>query len=168
VAEAVVYDCMIFLQAAARQTSPAAACLRLAETGQVRLWLSADILAEIADVLQRPKIVARFPSLTGDRVAAFLQALMTVAELHQSVPALVNFKRDPKDSKYLDLAAVASAQYLVSRDKDLLDLHIAGNPDADAVFRHCPELRVLTPEDFLRTLAQASSITPQKPADDAT
>jgi putative PIN family toxin of toxin-antitoxin system len=144
---------MVFLQAAARSESPAAACLRLAEAGQVHLILSSDILAEIGDVLQRAKIVARFPSLTVERVAAFLQALLKVAEVREVVPERVSLSRDPKDAKYLNLVADTSAHYLVSRDKDLLDLHVAGNTEADAVFQHCPGLRIMTPEEFLRAMA---------------
>jgi putative PIN family toxin of toxin-antitoxin system len=165
-ADTVVYDCMIFLQAAARQESPAAACLRAAESGQVRLAISADIVGEIADVLQRPKIVARFPALTAERVAAFLQALMSLAEVQQSVPALIKFRRDPKDAKYLDLAVATSARYLVSRDRDLLDLHTDGSPDAAEVFRHCPGLQILTPEDFLHTLDQATNSASSKTKSD--
>jgi predicted nucleic acid-binding protein len=39
----VVFDCNILLQAIARKTGPAAACLRLAEEGLVQLLLSEEI-----------------------------------------------------------------------------------------------------------------------------
>jgi predicted nucleic acid-binding protein len=56
----VVCDCNVLLQAAARKTSPAAACLRLAEEGFLRLYISEEILTEISEVLNRPKIRERF------------------------------------------------------------------------------------------------------------
>ena len=46
---------MIFLQAASRPTGPAAACLRLVETGAVNLLISDDILGETQEVLARRK-----------------------------------------------------------------------------------------------------------------
>ncbi len=49
----VVFDCMVYLQAAAREESPAAACLRLAENHLVQLFVSSDNLDEIEDVLSR-------------------------------------------------------------------------------------------------------------------
>jgi len=44
---------MVYLQAAAREESPAAACLRLAENHLVQLFVSSDNLDEIEDVLSR-------------------------------------------------------------------------------------------------------------------
>lgn len=38
------------------------------------------------------------------------------------VPREVALDRDPKDEPYLNLACVSGAEYLVSRDADLLDL----------------------------------------------
>ena len=62
----VVFDCNILLQAVARKTGPAAACLRLAEEGFVRLRLSEEILTELSEVLKRPTIRARYPELTDE------------------------------------------------------------------------------------------------------
>ncbi|MBV8610380.1 MAG: PIN domain-containing protein, partial [Singulisphaera sp.] len=51
----VVFDCMVLLQAAARVTGPAAACLRAVREGRLELFLSPEILSEVRDVLTRPK-----------------------------------------------------------------------------------------------------------------
>jgi PIN domain len=50
-----VFDCVILLQAAARRTGPAAECLQAVRDGRLKLFLSPDILAEVRDVLGRPK-----------------------------------------------------------------------------------------------------------------
>jgi predicted nucleic acid-binding protein len=50
----VVFDCMIFLQAATRFTGPASALLELAEIGELELLVSDACLEEIRDVLTRP------------------------------------------------------------------------------------------------------------------
>jgi len=45
----VVFDCVVFLQGAARRGSPAAACLLLAELGVVELCVFTEVLSEIRD-----------------------------------------------------------------------------------------------------------------------
>ncbi len=67
-----VFDCNVHLQAASRQKSIAAECLRLVEKGFVQLYLSEEVLAEIADVLNRPEIRKHFQTLTDEIVEAFL------------------------------------------------------------------------------------------------
>jgi predicted nucleic acid-binding protein len=56
----VVFDCVVLLQAAVSKKGPAFACLRLAQAGQLRIVLSADALAEITDVLNRPELQRKF------------------------------------------------------------------------------------------------------------
>ena len=51
-----VFDCMVFLQGAARRESPAGACLLLVELEAVELYLSKEIIAEVRDVLTRPRV----------------------------------------------------------------------------------------------------------------
>jgi len=46
----VVFDCMIFLQAAARPSGPATALLELAEIGELELLVSEACLEEIREV----------------------------------------------------------------------------------------------------------------------
>ena len=67
----VVFDCMIFLQGLVKQKGVAVDCLELVENDRIELFVSEDILAEIADVLTRPKLQARFSLLTGERVGGF-------------------------------------------------------------------------------------------------
>jgi len=40
----------------------------------------------------------------------------------ENMPLLDHYSRDPKDEKYIDLAVAMRANYLVSRDRGLLDL----------------------------------------------
>ena len=72
---------MIFLQGAARPDSPAGACLDLAEQAIIELCISPEILAEVADVLGRPRLRARFPSLTDHLVSEFLDVVRSLATL---------------------------------------------------------------------------------------
>ena len=59
-----VFDCMVFVQAAARTAGPSNACLEMVRSDDVKLYLSPIVLAEIEDVLSRSKIRKRFTSLT--------------------------------------------------------------------------------------------------------
>ena len=53
----VVFDCMIYLQGAARTKNPANACFELVKNEVVELYLSRETLAEIEEVLTRPKFI---------------------------------------------------------------------------------------------------------------
>jgi putative PIN family toxin of toxin-antitoxin system len=154
---------MLFLQGAARPAGPAAACLRLAEAGHVELYLSADVLAEIRDVLTRPKLQKKFPALTPQAVDAFLGRVTQHAVVLADVPATVTLTRDPKDEKYLNLAVAAGARYLVSRDKDLLDLGSSGPPEAQAFRTSHPTIVILDPVEFLRSLTPEAAARPATP-----
>jgi putative PIN family toxin of toxin-antitoxin system len=92
----VVFDCMIFLQAAGSTTGPAASCIDKAD-GEVELCLTSEILAEIEDVLCRPKIQKKFRTLTPERIAEFLMQLERIAVLISDVPDVFVLTRDPKD-----------------------------------------------------------------------
>src|SRR6266850_8391449 len=70
-----VFDCMVFLQGAARRESPAGACLLLVELEAIELCISEAIVSEIRDVLTRPRVRQRFPTLTDDLIEGFLVAL---------------------------------------------------------------------------------------------
>ncbi len=109
---------MIFLQAAARPSGPAAAFLELVEIGELELFVSEACLEEIREVLVRPSLQLKFPSLTISTVSAFLDRIQACSVYSASVPSSFLRERDPKDSKYVDLAIATKADFLVSRDKD--------------------------------------------------
>ena len=92
----VVFDCMVFLQGAARQTSPAKACLDLVEHGFVQLCLSAEIVAEVEDVLTRPEVQSKFPALIPTDVEAFVARLAREAVHFLNVPANFTMSETPK------------------------------------------------------------------------
>jgi len=143
-----VFDCMLFLQAATSDAGPAFACFRLVDAGRVTLCVSPEVLAEVGDVLGRPALRRKFPSLTAERVAEFLESVRAGGMVLDDVPRAFPLARDPDDEPYVNLAIAAGARYLVSRDRDLLDLM------ADPEFRaRYPDLAILDPVAFLRELA---------------
>ena len=64
-----------------------------------------------------------------------------------NVPSLCSLPRDPDDEPYINLAIAVDADYLVTWDKDLLDLM------QDAGFRaQYPRLTILNPVALLQIL----------------
>jgi uncharacterized protein len=153
----VVFDCNVLLQAAARGKSPAAACLRLAEDGFVRLYASPETLDELSEVLRRPKIKTRFPELTEAAIDEFLGRLNRTAEVIKRIPRRFAYPRDVGDEPYINLAIEVEAAYIVSHDNDLLDL-MTGHTDECKEFRQrFRPLRVVGPLAFLREVEKGTS-----------
>jgi len=148
----VVFDCVVCLQGAARETGPAGACFRLMTEDAVTVCVSNSVLAQVADVLTRRKVRQRFKTLTGDRVEAFLRELRSRAVMFDPVPEVFTYPRDPDDEPYVNLAVAAGAKYLVTWDKDLLDLMAETPPGTDFRARF-PGLVILTPVAFRRDVA---------------
>ncbi len=139
-----VFDCVVLLQAAANSSGPAGACLAFVESGDVKLFLSAAILEEARDVFMRPATRKRFPKLTEEKVDRFLLKVATLSTFVHDVPATGSLSRDPTDEMYLHLALAAQAPFIVSRDKDLLDLM-----KDDAFRKAYPALAIIDPPSFL-------------------
>jgi putative PIN family toxin of toxin-antitoxin system len=146
----VVFDCNVLLVAAAKERSAAAACLWLARSGYIRLFLSKDVLAEVEDVLNRPKIRQAFDTLTDELVNSFLERLREVGEFVRSVPKKFIYPRDKNDEPYINLAGAVDAHYLVSRDKDLLDLNTGHSIEGKEFRQRFRPLKVIQPLDLLR------------------
>jgi uncharacterized protein len=146
---------MIFLQGAGRPAGPARACFHLVDEERVTLCLSAEILAEVGDVLTRPKTLREFPLLSPEWVETFVRNIENKAAVLTNIPTAERLERDPKDEPYLNLAIAAKAKFLVSRDLDLLDLM----HDKDFRQRH-PDLTILNPEAFLKEIARQETTEP--------
>ena len=114
----IVFDTSTLVGVAVRQDSTPARALDLALRTD-RVAVSEPVLAELLDVLYRPKL------------ARFVDPHLRIALLNQLSILGVPFEpservadcRDPKDDKYLELALAAGAERIVSSDQDLLVLH---------------------------------------------
>ena len=88
----VVLDCMVFLQASSRPAGPAARLfIDFVEAGHVTLSVSDPILAEVRDVLGRPRIRAKNPAITDESVEDFFRRIDRVAQKIDEVPAHTPF-----------------------------------------------------------------------------
>jgi putative PIN family toxin of toxin-antitoxin system len=148
----VVFDCNIFLQALTRASGPSAEALRCVERNEVTLYLSRQILRELQHVLEYPEIREKNPHVTDAIVAEFVNKIAYRGILVREVPHLVSYSRDPGDEPYLNLAAAVGADYLVSRDRDLLDLATNHATEAKEFRQRLPSLRIVNPVEFLENL----------------
>src|SRR5262249_6194534 len=112
-------------------------------------------LDEARDVLSRPKLRAKSPRLTDETVQETFDLLSRLAQTVSDVPSLFSLPRDPDDEPYLNLALAADVDYLVTWDKDLLDLML------DASFRaQYPRLTILNPVALLQILVPPTQQQP--------
>ena len=151
----VVFDCMIFLQATASESGPAAALLRLVESNELSLFISHEILNEVRSVLSRPKVRKTNPDITSERVDALIIRVSDKASIVDDVPAHFSYGRDAKDEKYINLGIEVEADYIVSRDQDLLDLMTGYTDECKDFRRRFRSLQVIEPAEFLKTVKPA-------------
>ncbi|MDX6499038.1 MAG: uncharacterized protein QOG23_2298 [Blastocatellia bacterium] len=148
----VVFDCNVLLQAAARRSIVAANCLALVEMGLVQLFVSSEVLLEIEDVLNRPEVRACFPNLSDEIAGAFLKRLRTFSDFVSNVPRTFIYSRDEDDESYINLAVEVSADFIVSRDRDLLDLMTGYTDDCKEFRQRFRTIKVIEPVDLLREI----------------
>jgi len=141
-----VYDSMVVFQWAALPPGREHATIRLLQSGQIRLCMSASLLGEIRGILSRPAIRAKAPNLTDARVSEILQALLKFADWFDSVPQQFSLSLHPKDNHLFDLAIVGGADFLVTFENRLLKLDAASNPDGQRLRALTPSLKIVRPD----------------------
>ena len=110
--------------------------IQLIEQKQIQAISSENILTELTDILQKPKLQKRLNRLeiTANEVVIIAKRLMTLVVTEEIIiPQL----RDPKDQMVLATAISGDVQIVISGDKDLLILHPYGN------------ISILSPQEFL-------------------
>jgi putative PIN family toxin of toxin-antitoxin system len=114
-----VFDTVVFVRALLNPLNRAGK-LVFERSDEYTLVLSPPIIQEILEVLQRPEITRKVRALEGLDILRVIDllALAEIVELND-VPAI---SRDPKDDKFLLTAHLGNAAFLVSEDRDLLDL----------------------------------------------
>lgn len=113
-----VFDTNILISASLLPDSLPASVLKQGENKGLVLY-SEDTLAELFSVLQRPK----FKKYIDDETLAELLAQIQQNWINIPILQTVQVCRDPKDNKFLDLALNGEADYLITGDDDLLELH---------------------------------------------
>jgi uncharacterized protein len=100
---------------------PPYALLEQVRSGALTFISSPELLAELAEVLARPKFDAIVQRSNSSREQMLLQVRM-LAEVIAPPPLIKPVCRDPDDDAVLALAVAAQADLIVSGDEDLLSL----------------------------------------------
>lgn len=108
----VVIDTNVLVSAAMRDRSPEDVVHFVMHQPDITWVAAAEIVAEYKQILKRPKL-----KLTDDVVETWCEIVDTFASLVVPVQTIA-FPRDRKDAKFLDCAAAARADYLITGDRD--------------------------------------------------
>lgn len=146
-----VFDCNVFWQIFFG-TNIGNMCWDLVKVDKVQLFVSASVLDEVTDVLTRPEIQARFPAATNEAVIAFIDEILGLSIFTSSVKQHFTYPRDPKDEPYINLAIESKAHYIVSRDKDLLDLMTSIDAVSKEFRQRFRSLKVVDTKMFVDTI----------------
>jgi uncharacterized protein len=134
----IVIDTNIFVRYLIR---PSVAIKELLEvrwlSDQVQVVTTPELVAELTEVLQRPKIQAY---IQPQEAQVILETIHRKAELLPSLDAVPPYTRDPKDDKFVACAIIGNAQYLVSVDEDILVLQQVGSVQMVTPFTLLPLL----------------------------
>lgn len=146
----VVFDTVVFVQALISGRGPAAGCLDHLRAGRFILLMSDATYDELREVPLRPKLTAKYPSLTLDKVAAFVAEIESLAVKIAAPPTAFSLPRDSKDEPFIDLAIAGAAQYLVTwNERHLTYLMKQDTPEGKVFCARFPTLLILSPPDFL-------------------
>ena len=116
-----VVDTNILVRALIKPQGSVGPVLRRLRDGAYRLLYSESLLAELVDVLSRPRIRNKY-GIGRDDVATVLTLIELRGELVMP-RRRITVCRDPKDDQVLEAAIAGRADIIVSGDDDLLVLH---------------------------------------------
>jgi uncharacterized protein len=127
-----VLDTNVWLDLLVFHDPSAAPILAAVTSGRAEILLDVPCFAELEEVLSRPF------RRTFDPATALAEArrLAQFFEAKETLPALPTC-RDPDDQKFLEAAASAKADFLITKDAELLELA-----------RRKPSFRIVTPQEF--------------------
>jgi putative PIN family toxin of toxin-antitoxin system len=141
-----IVDTNLFVSGLISPLGPPGRLLDVWHAGWFNLYLSDLQLAELTEVVSRPKIV-RDDRITPQALANLLAGLSLATRVVAS-PSIPIPLRDPKDEHILAAALGGNADYLVTSDFDLL-VH-QGDP-------HLGTLKIVTAAQFLAILEDSDN-----------
>jgi len=136
-----VLDSTILVSAFLRKRGLAAQLLDSGVNGAFDFWFTPGIVDETCHVLRtREHLRLNFP-YTNQEVEEYQTLLLSLARSVSALPA-VKVCRDPNDDYVIATALGAGVQYIVTYDKDLLDL------------TNYQDVRMIRPEAFIHLVRQ--------------
>jgi len=114
----VVLDANVLVSAVIAEGASHSLVSRWLDRGALEVVMCPALLAEVEDVLGRPRIQKRVkPELAG----LYLATIQRLAELVPDPKSISSHTRDPNDDYLVALAREHGADYIVTGDKDLLE-----------------------------------------------
>ena len=135
----VVLDNNVFVSAVLKPRSNPGYILDLVKTGEIKLFVSFDILSELRTTLLYPKL-RKFHGLNERQVERYIQAIQGIAALTQGELVVDIIKDDPSDNIYLACAQEGRVDFIVSGDHHLTDLKTFQN------------ISIVNPTSFLKII----------------
>lgn len=149
-----VFDTNIFIQAFLNPSGPSGRCFNLARERRTQLFVSEKGLTEIEEVIARPSIRSILPETFAESVERFLAEIKSTAYHATGSVGIFKLDRDPKDELIIELAVGCDADFIISWDKDLLEL-MTGFDSAGKEFRQrFRGIRIVNPNEFLRIVSE--------------
>lgn len=107
------------------------------------LYTAEEILVETREILLERERIRRRYTYLDEEVEQFIVLVRRDSIVMSELPAVQAVERDPDDDVIVACAVAADADYIVSRDRDLLDL---GEYEG---------IKIVSPEDFMQILREA-------------
>ena len=145
----IVLDTNTLLRGLVAGTSSAAQVRRAAERRAFVTLLSKPVLDEYRAVLLDEQIVERFPEFTPELVEITLRRLRFIGEYRRKPGARFEYRRDPGDEKFIELAIDLKATHILSFDRDLLSLPRSRGEAGKRFRQRLPGVEVLDAVAFL-------------------
>jgi putative PIN family toxin of toxin-antitoxin system len=150
----VIFDTGCVLQAAINPAGPAADAIDILDQDRITVYTSPRLRSEYEAILTRPAIRAKNLLMTDAQVEAGLARFDTKTAMVPNPPPYVNYPRDPDDEHVINLAIYVEADYIVTRDKDLLALMDIRQSEGRFFRKRFSRLTILSPVDFLQAMRE--------------
>jgi hypothetical protein len=133
----VVLDTNIVVSAAISEDGNPAKIFEMLLLEEITNHTTDDIIAEIKNVMSRPKIAQRLSMVEISFIISNFERFSRKITANEKIDLV---KEDPDDNKFLECAVAASADYIISGDEHLLKI------------REFRGTKMLSPAEFIEML----------------
>lgn len=123
---------------------PPAKIIKAAENGQIRIFVTEEIIEEISQTLQYQRLREVYESANVNR-QQLMETVLRAGKLVQVKSSVSVVDEDPSDNKFLECVLASEADYVVSGDRHLVKLKKYG------------KTRVVTVGEFIKVLRTKKS-----------
>ena len=120
--------------------------LKAMYTKKFKAYSSEEAMDELYDVLFSEKVTKLLKG--GSEILTLTYLFVNSSVIRVNPKKRIALCRDPKDNKFLEIAYEVKADYIVTLDRDLLDMRDKNKETR--IFRH--KIKILRPEEFLREI----------------